>query len=84
MKRTMPKRNRLRKLNLFKDRQSDLLCVGGKISEALLGLDEKHPAILSSESHFKKLLIRAMHIPSLRRGPVLASNSVGFSSGIDG
>ena len=56
----LPKSNPLRKLNPFLD-DENLLRVGGRISNADLPYDTKHPVILHGSSYPVKLLVKSVH-----------------------
>lgn len=54
------KHNRLKQLNAFLDK-SDVLRVGGRLSQSALHHDVKHPAILRKDSHVSALLVKHHH-----------------------
>lgn len=51
-----------------------ILRVGGRIHEADVEFDKRHPIILPSESHLTKLIVEDAHIKSLHGGPQLMLN----------
>ena len=57
---TSNKHDRLRKLNAFLD-NSDILRVGGRLSQSTLHYNVKHPAILPKDSHVSALLVKHHH-----------------------
>ena len=60
----------LRQLNPFLD-EDGLLRVGGRLNNASLSYNEKHPAILPKHSLLTRLLIRSAHQQTLHGGPQL-------------
>ncbi|XP_011859787.1 PREDICTED: uncharacterized protein LOC105557209 [Vollenhovia emeryi] len=68
--RQLPARSPLLSLRPFLD-QDGLLRVGGRLRQALLSFDEKHPIILAKKSHLSLLLVREAHANSLHGGPQL-------------
>ncbi|XP_038549580.1 uncharacterized protein LOC119883123 [Micropterus salmoides] len=57
---TLNKRNKLRQLNAFLDKDN-VLRVGGRLSRSALHHDVKHPAILPKKSHVSALLVKHYH-----------------------
>ncbi|XP_011860279.1 PREDICTED: uncharacterized protein LOC105557609 [Vollenhovia emeryi] len=69
-KRPLPAKSPLLPLRPFLDPEG-LLRVGGRLQQALLPFDEKHPYVLSKRSHLALLLVREAHANSLHGGPQL-------------
>ncbi|KMQ82760.1 integrase core domain protein [Lasius niger] len=65
--RELPRRSSLLKLSPFIDGKG-ILRVGGRLRNASLSYDEKHPAILPSESYLTRLIIEASHRRTLHGG----------------
>ncbi|KAL4009472.1 hypothetical protein ACER0C_003324 [Sarotherodon galilaeus] len=57
---TLSRHNRLRQLNAFLD-ETNVLRVGGRLSQSALHHDVKHPAILPKKSHASALLVKHHH-----------------------
>ncbi|CAI5657210.1 unnamed protein product [Oreochromis niloticus] len=57
---TLSRHNRLRQLNAFLD-ETNVLRVGGRLSQSALHHDVKHPAILPKKSHVSALLVKHHH-----------------------
>lgn len=55
-------------LNPFLD-PDGILRVGGRLNNSNFNFEKKHPAILSSKSHFAQLLIKHTHLKLLHAGP---------------
>lgn len=68
--REMKTKNRLWALNPFID-EKDIFRVGGRLANAQIAYDERHPVILSSECHFTNLLINHAHRQTLHGGAQL-------------
>ena len=66
----LPARGHLRRLMPFMDNEG-ILRVGGRLQNAPLSPEEKHPAILPIKSHLSELLIRDAHQRTLYGGPQL-------------
>lgn len=66
----MKTKNRLWSLNPFID-EDDLFRVGGRLSNAQMAYNEKHPLILPVEGHFTHLLIDYAHKQTLHGGAQL-------------
>ena len=66
----LPPRGHLRRLVPFMDNEG-ILRVGGRLQNAPLSQEEKHPAILPNKSHLSELLIRDAHQRTLHGGPQL-------------
>lgn len=67
-KQSVAKSSRIRNLDPFIDRDG-LLRVGGRIEEASVPYNQKHPIILPSDHHVVKLLITLEHTSLLHTGP---------------
>lgn len=55
-------------LNPFLD-SNGILRVGGRLNNSNFEFEKKHPALLSSKSHFAQLLIKHTHLKLLHAGP---------------
>ncbi|XP_011859128.1 PREDICTED: uncharacterized protein LOC105556643 [Vollenhovia emeryi] len=66
----LPARSPLLPLRPFLDPEG-LLRVGGRLQQALLPFDEKHPYVLSKRNHLALLLVREAHANSLHGGSQL-------------
>lgn len=67
------KRSQLLTLSPYLD-DDGLLRVGGRIDQAAVQLDKKHPYILPSDSHLSKLIIWDAHYRTLHGGPQIMLN----------
>lgn len=63
-------RSHIMSLNPFID-QDNVLRVGGRLKNANISFDMKHPIILPKGHHFTKILIHQMHLNTLHGGPEL-------------
>ncbi|MGH0125412.1 UNVERIFIED_CONTAM: hypothetical protein FKN15_068962 [Acipenser sinensis] len=63
----IPKDSSLRKLDSFID-ENGLMRVGGRITEAKLGRDEKNPLIIPGHHHIASLLVRHYHEQTKHQG----------------
>lgn len=66
----LPRRSQLRTLTPFLD-QEGVLRVGGRLRNAPLPFEEKHPAILPKRAHLSSLLVDAAHTATLHGGTQL-------------
>lgn len=66
--RLLSKNNKLRSLDPFLD-QNGILRVGGRLVNANLKFDSKHPILVPSHHHFTNILIRHEHFKKLHLGP---------------
>ena len=71
--RPLPASSKLRRFIPFLDAHG-LLRVGGRLQNAFLGEQEKHPIIIPCESHIDELLIRDAHLKTLHGGPHLVQS----------
>lgn len=71
----VPKKSVLHTLYPLLD-QNGILRVGGRIDQAHLSYDERHPIILPSKSHLTWLLISDAHYKTLHGGPQIMLNYV--------
>ncbi|XP_047504423.1 uncharacterized protein LOC125049318 [Pieris napi] len=55
--------------------QSGILRVGGRLDNATLSFEQKHPALLDSKHHFTKILMRHEHARLFHAGPQLLLSS---------
>lgn len=53
-----------------------LLRVGGRLQQALLPFDEKHPVILGKSGYLSRLIVREAHAVSLHGGPQLTRSLI--------
>lgn len=56
--------------------QNGIVRVGGRISQANVSYDQRHPIILPAKSHLTRLLISDAHIKTLHGGPQLMLNHI--------
>ncbi|XP_065080795.1 uncharacterized protein LOC135703477 [Ochlerotatus camptorhynchus] len=63
-----PVKGKLRNLNPVFDKTERLLRVGGRIRNAILPLDQKHPLILPEKNNFTDIVIEAIHREELHVG----------------
>ncbi|XP_043263201.1 uncharacterized protein LOC122403641 [Colletes gigas] len=63
----LPKSSTLRSLNPFLD-ETGLIRVGGRLKEAQLPFNQRHPVILPSKHHLTKLLVAHEHLRLLHAG----------------
>ncbi|XP_025270370.1 uncharacterized protein LOC112639710 [Camponotus floridanus] len=63
----LPKKSPLAKLGPFLDSKG-ILRVGGRLSNAAMTREAKHPTLLPSASHLTQLLIKATHLRTLHGG----------------
>ncbi|XP_025265579.1 uncharacterized protein LOC112638301 [Camponotus floridanus] len=63
----LPKKSTLAKLGPFLDSKG-ILRVGGRLSNAAMTREAKHPTLLPSASHLTQLLIKATHLRTLHGG----------------
>ena len=70
---SVPRNSKLLTLSPFID-NCGMLRVGGRIHEADVEFEKRHPIILPSESHLSKLIVEDAHIKSLHGGPQLMLN----------
>lgn len=68
--RMLSRRSSLRSLNPFLDSEG-LLRVGGRLNNAFLTYDEKHPIILPKNDHLVSLIVCQAHKTTLHGGPQL-------------
>lgn len=69
----LPKSSGIKKLNPFLDKD-EILRVGGRLSQASLTFDRKHPPILSQHSALSVLFVRSAHRLCLHGGPTLTTS----------
>lgn len=70
---SVSKRSPLHTLNSFLD-QEGILRVGGRINQASLAFDKKHPMIIPSSSHLTRLIVSDAHQRTLHGGPQVMLN----------
>ncbi|XP_025262632.1 uncharacterized protein LOC112637362 [Camponotus floridanus] len=71
----LPAKGALAKLSLFLDNKG-ILCVGGRLGNASMTREAKHPTLLPSTSHLTQLLIKATHLRTLHGGVQLTLTSL--------
>ena len=69
----VPKKSQLHSLSPFLD-DNGLLRVGGRINQASVEYEKKHPLIMPSESHLTRLIILDAHYKTLHGGPQIMLN----------
>lgn len=75
-KRALCKSSKLLTLNPFLD-EKGILRVGGRIRNAAIDVDSKHPIVLSYECHLAQLIVENVHVNSaLHGGPQITLNLV--------
>ena len=74
--RELPKKNKLRQLKPFLDKATGLLCVGGRLTNANLSFNRKHPPILPQDSALSRLFIDYAHKICLHGGLTLTSSKL--------
>ncbi|XP_046963315.1 uncharacterized protein LOC124532456 [Vanessa cardui] len=67
------KKSKLTSLNPFLD-EAGILRVGGRLEQAEIKTDTKHPIILPSKSHLTNLILAETHMNTLHGGPQLMLN----------
>lgn len=67
----LPAKNKLLSLSPFFDTKSNLIRVGGRLSNSFYDYDVKHPILLSSSHIICKLLFNTFHLRLLHPGPQL-------------
>ncbi len=72
---TLNKRNKLRQLNAFLDKEG-VLRVGGRLSQSSLHHDIKHPAILPKKSHLSDLIVKHYHERVYHQGRGMTMNEL--------
>lgn len=70
---SVPKKSPIHSLSPFID-QTGVLRVGGRINQARVEYDKKHPMILPAKSHLTKLIILDAHIKTLHGGIQIMMN----------
>ncbi|XP_055612492.1 uncharacterized protein LOC129759094 [Uranotaenia lowii] len=68
LRRNCPVTGKLRNLNPFYDEEEGVLRVGGRIRNADLPRDQKHPMILPENNHFTDMLVESIHREQLHVG----------------
>uniref|UniRef100_A0A8D8WD99 Integrase zinc-binding domain-containing protein n=1 Tax=Cacopsylla melanoneura TaxID=428564 RepID=A0A8D8WD99_9HEMI len=68
LKQEKPYLGSLKNLSPFLNPSSGILMVGGRLRNAPLPVDSKHPMLLPAKSHLAKLLVNYLHIYSLHGG----------------
>ncbi|CAG4919481.1 unnamed protein product [Colias eurytheme] len=69
------KRSQLHTLHPILD-ENGIVRVGGRIHEAHVNYDKRHPVILPSNSHLTKLILQDAHLKTLHGGPQLMLNYI--------
>lgn len=64
------KKSKLKSLNIFLD-EKGILRVGGRLMNASISYEAKHPIILPAGKHLTKIIIHQMHIDTHHGGPQL-------------
>lgn len=68
-------KSKLLPFNLFVD-EKGILRIGGRLKNANLSFQQKHQIIISSETHFAKLIIGDAHIRSEHGGTQIALSTI--------
>lgn len=68
---TLPTKNKLLNLTPFFDNNTNLMRVGGRLSNSYYDYDVKHPILLHSSHHVTTLLLSHYHTLSMHCGPQL-------------
>jgi hypothetical protein len=62
------KKSRLLCLNIFLDKNDNLIRAGGRLQNSSLTYDVKHPIVLPNDHHLIKALVKHVHIEQLHAG----------------
>lgn len=77
------KRSKLRTLDPFIDKEG-ILRVGGRLEEASMSNDFKHPVIIPNKTYLMKLIIKDAHLKTMHGGPQLMMSYIRTSYWIFG